>query len=265
MSSPFSSARRVLGDLLNLGAAPAGTQSEARKNHSSKAKPRAKQSGPVLREEQLLANERNKASALELRVAELERQLTETSELVPVPTRHPVFGTLLADMGQKQLWLAEALALSEGVPVWAEQRPCDPDRVDEIVKLKQRQLRQHQKQLPDAACGFMGGISLFQYVDSDGVFVEHATARVMQPCGVFDGQHRVAAIQRLVQRGEAFRVLLEVYPVVARSDVRDLFLEVPDILLPQFLHRLRLRNTRRCHSTIPLTVARGGEASASIS
>lgn len=137
----------------------------------------------------------------------IERQALQAPQLVQTPPSfaaatqtdvdlHPCFGRLLADLGHKKLYLASARNFLHTVPIWAKQRPCNEERVAEIVRVK--------AQRPE----LMGPIMAFEYASIDG---PEAAGRAVpsvscpQPRAIFDGQHRAMAAMRLLS-SDAFSI-----------------------------------------------------------
>lgn len=120
------------------------------------------------------------------------------------------FGQLLADFGYKKVFKASGKELCAHVPIWHLQRPTDPGRVKELVRSKRGKL------------DFQGAISIFDFEAFKGPSLE-----CPQKTGVFDGQHRILAINELLKEQDGdIPVLVEVYPVVSQDDVKRLFLDI---------------------------------------
>lgn len=106
---------------------------------------------------------------------------------------HPAFGRLVADLGFKKVYVASARAFVGSVPIWSKQRPCNEDRVAEIVHAKAR------------APHLMGPIMVFERTDAAAPKGPNGASVAMmpslscpQPVGIFDGQHRARAAMRLL-------------------------------------------------------------------
>jgi hypothetical protein len=146
---------------------------------------------------------------------------------------HPAFGRLVADLGFKRIYVARASRFVNMVPIWAQQRPCNEKRVDEIVRCK--------RENPE----LMGAILCFEYPAESGALALPSLRRP-QPRAIFDGQHRARAAMRLLSSSSAsssshepaileagadgvvrqdFEISIEVYPVRSEEDVKRLFLE----------------------------------------
>ena len=109
---------------------------------------------------------------------------TQTSD------RHPAFGRLVADLGEKKIYVASARTFVNTVPIWAKQRPCNEGRVDEIVKAKA------------TTPTLMGPVMCFEFNALPGAGLAMPSIKCPQPRAIFDGQHRARAAMRLLTSDE---------------------------------------------------------------
>ncbi len=129
---------------------------------------------------------------------------------------HPIFGELLADFQYKRVYKASGRQLCASVPIWHLQRPTDPSRVAALVASK------------SARRDFQGVISIFEFDNS----VKSPSLECPQKSGVFDGQHRILAINQILKKqqetdcDEDIAVLVEVYPVRSEVEVKRLFQDI---------------------------------------
>uniref|UniRef100_A0A7S3PE18 Uncharacterized protein n=1 Tax=Aplanochytrium stocchinoi TaxID=215587 RepID=A0A7S3PE18_9STRA len=123
---------------------------------------------------------------------------------------HPSYGKLLHDFGFKKLYLACGKTLCNSVPIWHLQRPCDRLRMLRIAECKK------------GNSSFPGVISIFDFGRNC------ASIDIPQVCGVFDGQHRILAINEILKQHPEteIHVLVEVFPVETQEDVKRWFLEI---------------------------------------
>ncbi len=161
-----------------------------------------------------------------------------------IPTHlEAVLGRCLANLGFKRIYLASARLLCANVPIWTHQRPYSDERVAAIADAKDIVCPsdpggRFEGVQSDPAPTFIGPIAV--YVLTDGIRID---------LGIFDGQHRVKAMQEILNRREArlrgrlglgshvplskaveaqadFAVLLEVWPVRSYHEVAELYKEV---------------------------------------
>jgi hypothetical protein len=130
----------------------------------------------------------------------------------PAEAHHLVLGELLCDLEYKRVYKTSARRLVEGVPIWHLQRPTDPRRVAEIVAANAER------------CELQGVVSVFDLAHLLGPSLEHP-----QKMGIFDGQHRVLAVNQILKSrapGFDFCLLVEVWPVRCELEIKRLFLEL---------------------------------------
>lgn len=151
------------------------------------------------------AARRNASVQAELGGAGAQARAAEAARASEAARRHPVFGTLLADLGFKKVFLSSARSLIDHVPIWCRQRPVERARVAEIVAAKTRD-----------GLAFPGVISIFEIVHrapgagGGGRSARPSALERPQNVGIFDGQHRLCAIaemlharEQLTERGAA--------------------------------------------------------------
>jgi len=136
--------------------------------------------------------------------------------ITPSPVHHglredDVFGKLLHNFGYKKVYLASARTICNRIPIWHLQRPTNLTRIDEIIKHKRE------------THAFPGVVSIFDYELLQGPSLEKP-----QKTGIFDGQHRVLAINQLLKETPNIdmEILIEVYPVESEEQIKSLFLEL---------------------------------------
>ena len=118
-------------------------------------------------------------------------------------TSHPIFGELVHDFGYKRCYAASVQQLLE-VPVWRKQRVYNEQRARLIAQSK-----------AVSPLGMPGVVTLYELSNGDH--------------GVVDGQHRIGAMQLLVQQGQwgsDKRVLIEVFSLDNLPIVSELFTEI---------------------------------------
>lgn len=119
---------------------------------------------------------------------------------------HPILGTVVADLGYKQVYQVPARTLLS-IPVWKKQRVYRHDRAKVIVKDK----------LKTPYLGLPGIIVLHE--DKDGKM------------GILDGQHRVGALALLLEREDVVfdleKILVEAYASTGEEDhSEEIFVEI---------------------------------------
>mmetsp|Transcript_21562 Transcript_21562/g.51910 ORF Transcript_21562/g.51910 Transcript_21562/m.51910 type:complete len:376 (-) Transcript_21562:287-1414(-) len=151
-------------------------------------------------------NEKLKKSAEEL---EAERQnlaiLQEASKMLN-SEEHPTFGKLIADLGYKRVYCANAITVLAHTQVWKKQRAYRQKRAEKIASTK----------LSSGVNGWPGTISV---VDNG-----------IDPPMVIDGQHRLGACALMNSDGkltlEMQTVLVEVHPYTDEKAISELFVEI---------------------------------------
>jgi len=128
-------------------------------------------------------------------------------------TAHPVFGTLLSDMGYKRVYLTSLDKLRE-LPVFEKNRAFKPHRAAAIAKEK---IANSSQTLP-------GVISCCE-------FAEDSQQPVSQPrVLILDGQHRRGALRYMADKkawnSSEESILVEVFPVSEEKQAKDLFVEI---------------------------------------
>lgn len=130
-----------------------------------------------------------------------------------VPSNHPVFGKLLTDFGYKRVYRASGNTICSNVPIWHLQRPIDYSRVESLINAKY-----------STHC-FPGVVSIFDFGKCPSIDVP-------QSVGIFDGQHRIVAVNQIIKQEKEKGVevdiplLIEVYPVSQEEEVKRLFQEL---------------------------------------
>ena len=144
---------------------------------------------------------------------------------------HPVFGTLLADLGHKRLYRADPRTLWAGTLLWDQQRVFRRERAELIAASKSK----------SAVEGWPGAISVVEIAETSSdeapadARADHSAA-AMRLGAVVDGQHRLGAAQALAEKGKLEpplqQMMVEVcYPQKKTFSTR-LFLNVAPPLLP---------------------------------
>lgn len=120
---------------------------------------------------------------------------------------HPLLGELVSDLKYKKLYVTSVRALAEA-PVWQKQRTLRLQRAAMIVKNKKK--NQTTSLLP-------GVISMYHDISTNEV-------------GIFDGQHRAAALVLLAKEGlwnEFDRnVTVDVFETRSDAEIKTLFTEI---------------------------------------
>lgn len=130
---------------------------------------------------------------------------------------HPTYGRLLTHSGNRRVFAAKPKKLcnKELFPTYLAQRSFRPERADAIAESMRKDDRFH---------GFPGVISMFE------LYGEAAAAtRGHQVRGIVDGQHRIGAIERLLQTQqwpEDREVIIEVYSISDPADAGRLFRQI---------------------------------------
>jgi hypothetical protein len=120
---------------------------------------------------------------------------------------HPLLGELICDLSYKKVYLTSVRALA-AAPVWQKQRTLRLNRAEMIVKAKKKNLT--GSILP-------GVISMYHDQRSDEV-------------GIFDGQHRTAALVLLAKEGlwdeRTRNVTVDVFEINTEIEIKTLFSEI---------------------------------------
>lgn len=137
---------------------------------------------------------------------------------------HPVYGELLWDFGHKRLYLGRPATLWAGTVLWERQRAFRQERATLIAQAKAR----------SSVGGWPGSIAVVERAEADsptGRSTEGAAAGAAAAVGMLiDGQHRLGAAHLLSQSGKLSEplqtILVEVYPPMGDSGVKELFTEI---------------------------------------
>ena len=150
----------------------------------------------------------------------------EIEERVLGAAEDPILGELLADLGEKRMYLTDVPKLMR-LPVWEKQRVYRPERAKKIALDKLR------KKTSTNPITFPGAIALYEKAWEPPLAEDLAScdadtlAEARKRFGIVDGQHRVGALRVLYGKGEFDgRVLLEVYPLQSNDEISELFTDI---------------------------------------
>lgn len=120
---------------------------------------------------------------------------------------HPLLGELVCDLKYKKVYLTSVRALASA-PVWQKQRTLRVQRAAKIVKNKQKN---------STVSILPGVISMYHDQNTDEI-------------GIFDGQHRAAALVLLAQEGlwndMERNVTVDLFETNSETEIKTLFSEV---------------------------------------
>mmetsp|Transcript_9399 Transcript_9399/g.13000 ORF Transcript_9399/g.13000 Transcript_9399/m.13000 type:complete len:335 (-) Transcript_9399:181-1185(-) len=157
-----------------------------------------------------LQAERDEANALRSEIESIrleQEQQEEAAKKAEASTYDPILGKMIADLGDKKLYLASVETLQE-IPMWEKQRAFRDERAKAIASDKKNSVVKNT---------FPGILTAYRFKQT-------------QKIGLLDGQHRLGAFKHMTKNGlcdpKEKNVLIEVFELNDGKQADRLFIEI---------------------------------------